>query len=174
MTYRAKGNGDTVTLTVTLESDTGMDAETLIRNREAFFVTTSEIVGELEDLDLLYAGQSDREKALVLFDWVVQHTEYDYNFAAESYTGYGVYKNGLGVCQGYTAAYNALCKYAGLSVEGVGGLADGGDHIWTRALFAGENIFIDATWGDSYVNSEKVNYDYFLVDGATLAASHTW
>ena len=110
----------------------------------------------------------------MLFDWVVQNTEYDNDFNAESYTGYGVYANGLGVCQGYTAAYNALCKCAGLRVEGIGGVADGIDHIWTRALFAGEDVYIDVTWGDSYVNSDASNYDYFLVDGDTLAMTHTW
>lgn len=174
MTYKAKGGTDQVTLTFVLSSDTGMDEETLIRYRKAFFVESMEIVNDLKASGKIYDGQSDREKALVLFDWVVQNAEYDNNFAAESYTGYGVYANGLGVCQGYTAAYNALSKCAGLTVEGIGGTAEGIDHIWTRALFAGEDMYIDATWGDSYVNSEKVNYDYFLINGETLSASHTW
>jgi hypothetical protein len=174
MTYKAKGGSDQVTLTFVLSSETGMNEDTLITYRRAFFVESMEIVNELKASGKIYDGQSDRDKALVLFDWVVQNTEYDNNLAAESYTGYGVYANGLGVCQGYTAAYNALSKCAGLSVEGIGGVADGVDHIWTKALFAGADIYIDATWGDSYVNSEKVNYDYFLVDGPTLASSHTW
>ncbi|BES63718.1 hypothetical protein SANA_01570 [Gottschalkiaceae bacterium SANA] len=174
MTYKAKGGSDQVTLTFILSSETGMDEATLIQYREAFFVESMEIVSGLKASGKIYDGQSDREKALILFDWVVQNTEYDNNFAAESYTGYGVYANGLGVCQGYTAAYNALSKCAGLRVEGVGGVADGVDHIWTRALFAGDNMYIDATWGDSYANSDQVNYDYFLVDGDVLATSHTW
>jgi hypothetical protein len=174
MTYKAKGGTDQVTLTFILSSETGMDEATLIRYRKAFFVESMEIVNGLKASGKIYDGQSDREKALVLFDWVVQNTEYDNDFAAESYTGYGVYANGLGVCQGYTAAYNALSKCAGLRVEGVGGVADGVDHIWTRALFAGDDMYIDATWGDSYVNSDRVNYDYFLVDGDALATSHTW
>lgn len=174
MTYRAQGASDKVTLTFILSSETGMDEETLATYREAFFEESLEIIGTLEDSGMLYEGQSDEEKALVLFDWVVQNTEYDDSFNAESYTGYGVYANGLGVCQGYTAAYNALSKCAGLRVEGVGGVADGVDHIWTRALFAGEDVYIDATWGDSYVNSDNSNYDYFLADGDTLAETHTW
>ncbi len=174
MTYKAKGDGNNVTVTFVFSSDTGMDEETLKTYREAFFVETFEIIGTLEDSGLLFEGQSDKEKALVLFDWVVQNTEYDNDFHAESYTGYGVYDNGLGVCQGYTAAYNALCKGAGLQVEGIGGVADGIEHIWTKALFAGDDVYIDATWGDSYVNSDQSNYDYFLVDGDALAVSHTW
>lgn len=174
MTYKAKGDSNKVTLTFILSSETGMDEETLTTYREAFFEESLEIIGTLKDTGLLYDGQSDRERALVLFDWVVQNTEYDNDFNAESYTGYGVYANGLGVCQGYTAAYNALCKCAGLRVEGIGGVADGIDHIWTRALFAGEDVYIDVTWGDSYANSDNSNYDYFLVDGDTLAVTHTW
>lgn len=174
MTYKAKGEGDKVTITFVLSSETGMDEETLITYREAFFEESEGIVSGLETRGLLYEGQTNREKALVLFDWVVQNSEYDNDFHAESYTGYGVYENGLGVCQGYTAAYNALCKIAGLWVEGVGGIADGGEHIWTRALFAGEDTYIDVTWGDSYVNSDASNYDFFFVSGDALSETHTW
>jgi hypothetical protein len=174
MTYKATGGDDKVTITFTLSSDTGMDAATLIRYRKEFFNESVEIVENLQAEGKLSSSQSDRDKALVLYEWVIGKAEYDYNYHPESYTGYGVYENGLGVCQGYTAAYNALCKIVGLDVEGVGGTADGVDHIWTRANFAGSNVFIDATWGDSYVNSDKVNYDYFLISGNALSATHNW
>lgn len=172
--YQVEGDRDSATLTLILSSDTRMDQDSLARYRERFFLETVEIVEKLTDEGRLYPGQPDWEKALVLFDWVVQNTEYDNELHAESYTGYSVYANRLAVCQGYTAAYNALCKAAGVQVEGVGGLANGEEHIWTRALFAGQDVYIDATWGDSYVNSDESNYDFFVVDGETLAATHAW
>lgn len=174
MSYKAKGGEDQVTLTLILSSDTGMSALDITAHRQAFFEESRFIVEGLVETGHLYEGQSDQDKAKVLFDWVVQQAEYDYDFYPESYTGYGIFENGLGVCQGYTAAYNALCKSAGLWVEGVGGRADGAEHIWTKALFAGEDVYIDATWGDSYINSDKSNYDFFMVDGMSLSATHSW
>ena len=145
--YQIEGDRDSATLTLVLSSDTRMGEDALALYRERFFLQTIEIVEGLTDEGLLYPGQADWEKALVLFDWVVQNTEYDNELHAESYTGYSVYVNQVAVCQGYTAAYNALCKVAGVRVEGVGGLANGEEHIWTRALFAGRDVYIDATLG---------------------------
>jgi len=174
LSYEVKGDHQGATLTLTLSSDTNMDEKSLALYRESFFKETVEIVNELQAQGLLFDKQSDRDKALVLFDWMVQNTEYDDDLHAESYTGYGVYANQLAVCQGYTAAYNALCKVAGLQVEGVGGIAKGEEHIWTRALFAGDDMYIDATWGDSYMNSDKSNYDFFMVNGKSLSVTHSW
>lgn len=174
MSYKAKGGDDQVTLTLILSSDTGMNAAEITAHRQAFFEESVSIIDGLKHAGQLYEGQSDIEKAKVLFDWVVQHAEYDHQLYPESYTGYGIFENGLGVCQGYTAAYNALCKCSGLWVEGIGGFADGEEHIWTRALFAGKDMYIDATWGDSYINSDESNYDFFMVNGESLSATHSW
>lgn len=112
---------------------------------------------------------SDREKALVYYDWVCDNCVYDYKAGNESLThiAYSVFADGLSVCDGYTGAYNMLLKLEGIECSALSNAA----HIWTVAALDGETVHIDTTWGD---NGSSVSYDYFAMTPAQSRAYHAW
>lgn len=147
--------------------------------RAKFFEEVEKAAESLVDDGLITSDMSDREKALVIYEWVCGKLEYDHSFGKESYFGYGGITNGKAVCQGYTALYNTMCKSFGIWCEGVSGTAKSGggneSHIWTRANIDDEILYIDVTFGDTgKVQGTLCSYDYFCKDEKTFKKTHNW
>jgi len=107
---------------------------------------------------ILRPDMTEKEKALVYFDWICDNCTYDYQAGdvSISHVPYGLFANGIAVCDGYTGAYNLFLKLEGIDCATV----ISGDHIWTVAALDGIQYHIDTTWGDS---GSTVNYDYFAM-----------
>ncbi len=131
--------------------------------------------------ELLTSGMSDTEKVKAIHDFIVSEYEYDVytnktgsilGFADESFTAYGLVKNGYGVCEAYAELFCLMSTYAGIPCYPVTGTFDGGNHMWNKVKLNGEWSNIDCTTDDPIPNKAgRVLYTYYLKDDADYAES---
>ena len=117
----------------------------------------------------IHSGMSQREKALVYYTWICENSRYDHDAAADSlsHIAYGLFSDGLAVCDGYTGAYNMLLKLEGIQCTALAN----DQHIWTVATLDGIQYHIDTTWGDS---GKTIRYDYFAMTPGQSWVYHPW
>lgn len=117
----------------------------------------------------LSAGMTEREKALVYYDWICNNCVYDFQAGNQSlsHIPYSLFTRGTAVCDGYTGAYNLLLKLEGIQCFALSNRS----HIWTVAQLDGAEYHIDTTWGDS---GDTVSYDYFAMTPERSWAEHPW
>ena len=150
------------------------------------------VKAELVRNNKIRRNMSQYEIAKVIFNWVVLHVSYDYNFRRYSYTGFSAMAYGYAVCQGYTALYNALCKCFGISIVGMSGKAKNRrtrsteNHIWSFAYLDGRNVYMDVTWGSPNFENENMlrkfgihpsllcDFTYFDISYRDLMQDRTW
>lgn len=125
---------------------------------------------------------TDVQKATALHDYLVQHMVYDQNannnLGIEKRNAYEALVNGIGVCEGYTLAYAALLKKAGIEVGYC--RSKSMNHIWNYVQLDGNWYHADLTFDDATAASQVgetgyVKHEYFLLsDTAMKNASHNW
>ena len=154
---------------MTLTFSAASQGERLQAYRQATMDAALEVQRQLWESGMLNADMSDREKALVYFDWICQNCTYDYSAGdnSVSHIPYGLFANGTAVCDGYTGAYNLFLKLEGIPCIGLSGEG----HIWTVAVLDGEEVHIDVTWGDP---GGAVDHRFFAMTEAQSWAEHTW
>lgn len=168
----ADGSENYGTLTLTLEPIKGYNLKS---SKETFFKASTEIVQQLIKEGKLTTAMTQKEKAKVLYEWVIMNIEKDEKALDISRTGYGALENRKAICQGYTAVYNTLCKLVGIEVTGVIGKAGGEDHSWTLATLDGEKAYIDITYGAAVSHKMKTyDYRYFMISEEILSYDHEW
>lgn len=95
---------------------------------------------------------TDIEKANAIHDYLCEKTEYDETLSPLSYTANGTFTNGKAVCQGYSAAFNVMCKAANVKSLSVAN----NDHMWNVVLTDGVLYHYDVTFDDTgEVNTYK-------------------
>lgn len=172
MGINAEGNESHGIITLTLEPIKGYNLQS---SKEAFFNESIHIVEELIKEGKLTTTMTEKEKAKVLYEWVISNIAKDEAALDISRTGYGALQNRKAICQGYTAVYNTLCKLVGIDVQGVIGTAGGEEHSWTLATLDGEKTYIDMTYGTAVSNQRKVyDYRYFMISEEILSYDHDW
>ena len=157
-----------------------------------FLGLCSVVKNELLRQGKIYRGMSQKDIARVLYNWVCLHINYDETFNDMSFTGYGSMINGVGVCQGITAMYNALCKLFGISIVGMSGIGKGKNspkvekHIWSYAILDGNYYYIDTTWRKPVFMQGEIlrqhgveptclcNFEYFCVPYNKFIQEHSW
>lgn len=131
---------------------------------------------------------SEYQKARVIFQWVVLHTKYPKNIKEEDYTPYGLFYNGVGVCQAFTGAFNLLCKMENIKVIGIAGQVKNytEEHIWSYIKLDNTFSYVDCTWASPLfinedllvrynINPEEIcNFKYFNVYKTDLEKTHNW
>lgn len=174
LSYQISGNDETSSVKFIL-ANSNFTIQEVESMRSAFEAEAIHVLISLIQDNKISNEMNDKEKAKVLFNWIIKFTSYDNSFDLESYTGYGQIVNKKAVCQGYTATYNYMCKLLGLDVQGISGTAGSNqeDHIWTLIDLDGEIFHIDATWGDSF-GTEEANYSYFVVTSDIIKRTHNW
>ncbi len=106
----------------------------------------------------LQEGMSDEEKALALYDYLINHVEYDYNTTSDKiFSAYGAVAEQLAVCQGYALAYGLLMNRCGIEWKYVP--SELINHAWNMVKIGDEWYQLDSTWGDQ-VN--RIDHSYFL------------
>lgn len=134
---------------------------------------------------IIKPDMSDIDKVKAIHDYIVKNTKYDYEnlinntIPPESYTAYGVLIKGVGVCQGYAAAFNLLAQLAGIDSLGVAGTgfnySGSMPHAWNMIRIDGKISYVDVTWDDPVPDQgDNVRYDYFNVTEEQLAKDHSW
>lgn len=175
LSYMIKGSSTSSVVTFNLSNPNFSNA-TIENMEDTFAEDATEVVEDLVEEDKITADMTDKEKAKVLYDWIILHTEYDKSYGNESFNGYGQIVNQKAVCQGYASTFNYMCKLIGLDVYGISGTAgstssNSEKHIWTVAILDGQKVHIDATWGDA---GSEPNYDYFCASSKFMRQTHKW
>ncbi|MFA6867099.1 MAG: transglutaminase domain-containing protein [Clostridia bacterium] len=137
---------------------------------------------------------SDYEKASAIYKWLVMNVTYDYKALTITHDndpnltvndpdnpGYyncyyleGVFDDYRAVCDGISKAYTSLCQIEGINCVRVIGLADHGgsseSHAWNKVKINNQWYVVDATWGNTGVTSNKIeylNFQHFLTSTNT-------
>lgn len=124
----------------------------------------------------LGTNPSQKDIARELYKYVISELEYDREYSDKSYTLIGALEDRKATCQGYTSMYNLMLRSLGIEAEGQVGIANGGNHIWTRAILDGQPSWIDTTFGDPVPDKGKGRYNikYFDIEESELRKSHNW
>lgn len=143
----------------------------------------------VENIELyLIDIESDYEKALAIYEYLILNCEYD-SVAAdiviseseyilevkESTSIIGCLINGEAVCSGYSEAYTYLLDIIGIQSISVMGYADGVGHEWNMILLEGSYYNVDCTWGDpvSEDGEENLIYYYFGLTSNQMSKTHS-
>ena len=122
---------------------------------------------------------SDEEKALYLHDYLSVKFDYDYPayYGAvtrpdrEQYSAYGMLKNGMAVCEGYSELYAKLMNRLGIHTELV--TSDSLSHAWNIVNIDGGRYFVDVAWDDSYCGySGIVKHSNFMKTVSEIASEN--
>ena len=110
------------------------------------------------------------EKARIYYRWICENCVYDYGADRDSlsHTAWSVFNRGIGVCDGYTGAYNLLLKLEGIECYAL----SSPDHMWTVAVLDGQTLHIDTTWGDS--SGTFTDFSYFGMTPEQSWSHHSW
>lgn len=142
----ADGYNMPATFTLRLENADGISNSTIKSQIGVFEDTCADIVTTLYASGELEPTMTNREKAYVLYRYVVINNKYDQSY--RYYTAYDAAVRGTSVCQGYAGMYSYLCNLAGVPMRGMTGMVDGTSHAWNRIYENGQWYYIDPTFAD--------------------------
>lgn len=120
---------------------------------------------------------SDYETELYLNDYMTDVCTYDID-GDSKHTAYGALVGGKAVCDGYSHAFQLLCRRLGIEctiVEGTSEFnsdADNG-HMWNCILLDGDWYHVDVTWNDSTKAACRAEHYFYLnLTGEEIARDH--
>lgn len=103
-------------------------------------------------------------------------TVYDYDSVGgkKVATAYGAIEGSVAICQGYSRAFEYLCKKADLWCKIVGGSAGNESHAWNLVKLESGTYHIDVTWSDSYINAllDDGWHEYFMLTQDEILLDH--
>ena len=144
---------------------------------EKYLEYTSIMDGILSGVD---ENWSDEEKALYLHDYLCVKYDYDYPWlygaavreGKEPYSAFGLIKNGLSVCEGYSELYAKLMNKLGIHTQIV--TSDTLGHAWNLVTISGNNYFVDVAWDDSYkeYKGSVGHYNFLKTSEELIEANH--
>lgn len=107
-------------------------------------------------------GYSRYEKISAIYDFICNHTTYDYqNLDNEKYTlkysAYAALLEGTAVCQGYASLLYRMALELGVDCRLIHGMGNSEAHGWNIVGINGRYYALDSTW-----DAGKETYDYFL------------
>lgn len=120
----------------------------------------------------------DYEIELYLNDYLTDHCVYDSD-SGSRHTAYGALAQGRAVCDGYSRAFQLLCRRLGVSCTVVEGssefntdTADG--HAWNCVRLGDSWYHVDATWNDSTDAACGIEHYFYLnLTDEMIARDHT-
>lgn len=146
----SSGNCQDITFKLSLANADGISNSTIKTQVSEFESTCAAIVTNLYKSGELKTSMTNKEKAYVLYRYVVLNNAYDESY--KRYTGYDAAVIHSSVCQGYAGMYSYLCNLAGVPMRGMTGQANGGPHAWNRIYENGQWYYIDTTFADPTPN----------------------
>lgn len=129
---------------------------------------------------------SDYDKVKYVYEYLVEHTEYDLN-APDNQNICSVFIGGRTVCQGYAKATQYLLDRLGVFCTLVNGQVKSGEpHVWNLVQVDGVYYHVDTTWGDASYNLDSlednpdfdlsklptINYDYLCANDNIISQTH--
>lgn len=103
-------------------------------------------------------------------------TAYDHDFTGgkKTSTAYGAIEGPSAICQGYSTAFEYLCKKANLWCKTVSGVSQGVSHAWNLVKFESGTYHLDITWADSDMNATLDDnwHSYFMLTQEQILSDH--
>lgn len=103
-------------------------------------------------------------------------TTYDDDFTGgkKTSTAYGAIEGPVAICQGYSRAFEYLCKKADLWCKTVGGVSQGEAHAWNLVKLESGTYHVDITWADSDWNAPLDDgwHRYFMLTQEQILSDH--
>ena len=121
-----------------------MTGEELSLARALYRDTVAAILSEME-VALGGRIRTEAETVLWLHDFLADRYAYDTRTVGNA-TAYGLFRDGVGICQAYALAFVALARGAGLEAELV--TSDAMDHAWNHVRVEGVWYHVDVTRDD--------------------------
>ena len=115
-------------------------------------------------------GMSYFEKEQFFHDYLCNNVVYTGDGVMTRYNAFGALVNGKAVCEGYSRAFQLLCKSAGINCSLIKGKADGQQHMWNVVEIFGEWYEVDVTWDD--LEKEEPRYKYFNLTTQEMISDH--
>ena len=126
-------------------------------------------------------GMTDREKLLVIHDWVVLQNAYPDEYDDNSRSAAALVQNGNAICSGYADAVKIMCDYAGIPCANLSGSAvnskgEWGNHGWNAVYVEGGWLHLDATFDDPVTTTGEdiLLHDYFLISTEEILENHVF
>lgn len=143
------------------------------------YIKDTELLADEILKDIVSDSMTDDEKVLAVYSYVAEKTEYDYRYYTnkdempyESMTAYGVLKDNLAICGGYSWAVKLLLNKIGIECYNVTGLLSGESHMWNVIKYEGKYLYFDAT-SDRGLTPE-LGFRNFAMTAEQASQSHEW
>ena len=131
--------------------------------------------------EIITDSMTPREKIKAIHDYVVLNCVYDTKGSrnkdsapAKLFSSYGMLVDGSAVCDGYSAAFTLLCRYAGVPcIQVCNPTMNILGHSWNAVLLDGQVLYIDTTFDDP--DWMELDDTYFLItEDALRQKGHVW
>lgn len=103
-------------------------------------------------------------------------TSYDNDFTGgkKTSTAYGAIHGPVAICQGYSLAFEYLCRKADLWCRTVSGVSMGEAHAWNLVRLDSGTYHVDITWADSDFNAtlDQGWHRYFMLTQEQILTDH--
>ncbi len=169
------GNGIGSKITVSFTGYDGQKDDALAKLNKDYFDKTQAAVQNLIDTGKITKSMTQADKARAIYKWIAFNVSYkDVDGTQLDQTGYAAIAKGYAVCTGYTALYNLMCRYVGITeIEGVVGHVDEA-HMWTAQVLDGKQVMTDSMVGASD-DGETYNDGYFGCSAKEFkSAGYVW
>lgn len=150
-----------------------MDYETRVKAQNELEEKMDEIISNAPS----NATQFELEQ--YVHNYIVDNCEYDHESAASDNPGdntgnvYGVLIEGKAVCEGYSRAFQLLCRELGLECVNIFGTSEDEGHMWNCIKIEGEWYHVDVTWDDPETDQEDaVRYLFFNLNDENICKDH--
>ena len=145
---------------VTMQLHFTESGEALQRDRKALETAVREAIAEAPQ------EAADYDIELFLNDYIAKNCEYDIE-AENRHSAYGALVNGSAVCDGYSKAFQLLCRRLGVECTVVEGTSDfnqddDNGHMWNCVRLEGEWYHTDVTWNDAPNAACDIEHYFYL------------
>ena len=148
-------------------------------NSETKYAEYNRLVKNVQnDIQTLYAkgllknNMSDRDKAIVVAEYISLNMEYDKSLSEKAHNPIGFYEGWKLVCDGYSGLFNVFMQELGFESYVISGNANGA-HAWNLTKLGGQWLISDITFADPvyYYNNvltQHFNKDYVARNSVDL------
>lgn len=145
----------------------------LLRHAENVPASSSITVQDLTNY-LVKSTSNDYEKVEVMFYWIANNIEYDFEAYTEDvyFESYQeTFNRKRGICQNYAALLKKMCEFVNIPCFTISGYAKGygfekgeyfakTNHAWNVVEVYGEYYYLDPTWGSGKFREEDYGFEY--------------
>ena len=126
-----------------------------------------QLMENTEPLIQFLDGKTDYEKVKGVYDYLIDHTEYDMDYKGKGMCE--LFSEGRAVCEGYARAAQYLLwrlDIPSIYVTGISANPQGGDmpHAWNMVQIEGDYCWLDVTWGDPYNPDLPPSKSYYYLN----------